>query len=1094
MNTVTICDDVYDSATWQTFVDVEDVREFCTKYYSSWPVTAKIFLNSVSQSNDITPYDEASVARLAQLEGHFYIVVFPEGIETIFIIIAIAVAAVAVGLSFLLRPHTTPNAPNQQDQSPNNELSDRQNTDRPNERIPDIFGKLWSTPDLIAQPYKIFDGTGTEIEYAYYCIGRGSYTIDQVRDDLTPMSQIQGSSVEVYGPFTSPNFGTPSLRIGAAIGEPVRAIKPSTAINGQTLIAPNLTGGGVFTGPFVVGDANTTDIWFNFTAQSGAYQVPSSTGVQASVTVTIQVGVTPVDASGTPTAAEVLTNVNLIGSAVSKLRVGVTLKYHCATPGLQSVRAKRTSNTNIAANTSVSDETQWRDCLAVDPVTQAHFGNVTTVQTLTLPTPTALALKQRKLQLLVTRNIAIGTLSGGFVSFAPAGPSQFAGDILFAIATDPFIGNRPFNEVDTTEIYATLLAVQAYFGTTLVTNFDFTFDDKSVSFEESFADICTAAFCQGYRRASVLSLSFEQKTANSKGIFNHRNKLPGSETRTVTFGRPNDIDGIELTYNEPNDPAFPNQDTPKTITFPFTKYHVHCAGGTNVVRTFLNIGVSAAGVAYVMKARITVEGLAPITIFDDFGHSQTVQSGTTADVILNFTGDGVSSILFQVWSGTIGDELNFDGQYLYIAKVSDGINLIPITDLNFSGPDWSAIAGSVVTVTAVNSAAVNPKRITTVGIRNNVQAYLLGQRLYNKLIYQNTVTQFNATQEAGLSIINDRLLVADNTRQDTQDGEVSDSLALLLTLSQPVVFVAGRTYNIFLWHYDQTVESIGITAGVVPTNPHLFKDWDSTKLYRINDRVSFAGINYVAITTSTNLEPDTSGAAWQVASITTQVILAGAPSLPVVTDDNSFAKTGYIIVDNVQARSAAFLLSEKTPQDGMTYQVKAINYDDRYYFNDQDFIHGIVLSNGDSGQIGTAIAPGSTYRSSIATDLNPASGSSSTGHAGKVAGFFVPAVPPHNTPPFADGSPSDLENGDVIWSGFPAIRLSGATTLSIVVSALTAHTALILNGVPAALVGAATYTASIPAGTYLSTVTVEAKTTLANGGPASITITDISIT
>src|ERR1051326_6374501 len=763
MNKVTLCENALEPSTWIT-QDVDDVCAVLKEHFITWPETAKIYLNQVSETNDVTPHDPASVEQLQKLSGHFYVVVYPQGIETILIIVAIAVAAAAVGLSFLLRPHaTTPNLPaNQQTQSPNNELSDRQNTQRSGQRIPDIYGKVWSTPDLIQVPYRVFNGSGQETEYSYMCIGRGSYTIDQVREDQTPVSQITGMSVEVYGPFTSPNSGSPVLRIGAAIGEPVRYVKASTSVNGQTLIAPNLTGAG-FIGPFLVGDATTTDIWFNFTAESGSYSINGTNGVQSAVSTTIEVGITPVDASGAPTGLETFTTVTLTGSATLKDRVGVTLKVHLAAAGMVLVRAHRTSNTNISANISVSDEVKWRDCYAVAPVVQSDFGNITTVQTLTLPKPSALAIQARKLNLLVTRNIPIGTLAGGVVTFGAPGPTRSAADIICAIAHDQRIGNRPAAEIDFVGIYTAINAVAAYFGTTLCTEFCFTFDDAKVSFEESVADIAAAVFCVAYRRGSVLSLSFEKQTKNSVLLFNHRNKIPKSETRTVTFGTQDDLDSIALTYTEPNDPLSPNQDIAKTLTFPVNRYHINSTGGSGGVKYAWVGGISVNGQAYNLQLSLKVTGLAGINVQDNFGHSVFIASGSQQTVTLAFVGDGVTSIALVFNANNVGDQLNMDVWNPYIAKTSDNINLIPPADLDFAGGGWVANAGAFVVVTPVDSPAINPKQITAVGIRNNVQAYLLGSRLYNKLLNQNTVTQFQGTEEASVLIQYNRILVADNT-------------------------------------------------------------------------------------------------------------------------------------------------------------------------------------------------------------------------------------------------------------------------------------------------------------------------------------------
>lgn len=67
--------------------------------------------------------------------------------------------------------------------------------------------------------------------------------------------------------------------------------------------------------------------------------------------------------------------------------------------------------------------------------------------------------------------------------------------------------------------------------------------------------IADAVFCKAYRRGSSIKLTFEKETDSSVMLFNHRNKLPGSETRTATFGYINDNDGVELDYISPEDDA-----------------------------------------------------------------------------------------------------------------------------------------------------------------------------------------------------------------------------------------------------------------------------------------------------------------------------------------------------------------------------------------------------------------------------------------------------------------------------------------------------------------------------------------------------------
>lgn len=148
----------------------------------------------------------------------------PQGFDPITIAIAAIVAAVAI---VALIP--TPSIPkvNGQDigersESPNNRLSGQTNIARPYEAIPEIFGRIIAFPDLI-QP-SLFEYIGN-IKYVreVFCIGRGEYQINQIRDDQTELSAVSGSSSTVYGPGSSPS----DLRIG----------RESNDVDGQELIA-----------------------------------------------------------------------------------------------------------------------------------------------------------------------------------------------------------------------------------------------------------------------------------------------------------------------------------------------------------------------------------------------------------------------------------------------------------------------------------------------------------------------------------------------------------------------------------------------------------------------------------------------------------------------------------------------------------------------------------------------------------------------------------------------------------------------------------------------------------------------------------------
>jgi hypothetical protein len=864
-NTVTICEDALDPSTWQKYEDIGDVRNFLMDHFGVWPDTARIYLDHVSQKSDITPSDEAGVERLGKVNGDFFVVVYPAAIATILLIVALVVAAVAIALVFLFRPSVK--KPQNED-SANNQLANRTNQARPLERIPDIYGQLWATFDLLAVPYRTFE-SNVEFEHCYMCIGRGQYQMNaaDIRDDITPAQQEQGNSVQVYGPGLNPNLGSaPDIQIGAVIGERVKNLQVFGSVNGQILRAPNLgtvignnnirfvspnliqtndpnidftknfsigdvltvgglnandalavdSGGiqpsvdlsvqatingisasqisltnpaasnanwsalaafagghstyrsidlianGAFTVPqltstipgFVILNPSMQEIWCNFVAQQGLYTIDTK-GRQYGGYAVIWVYVTQCDSTGAPIANTTLIHkIQLQGTSTDKLPKGSTLKITISPVlgfGGVIIYAKRNSPTYIRKGVTVVDEVQWRDCYIVSDPGNIDFGNVTTVQTKTQATLSATSVKERKLNALVTRKLPQWTGVG--TAFGAPTATKNAADIICAMALDPFIGDRVVSELDLVNIYGVAGpagAIETYFGSTNFDEFCYTFDDSKVSFEESLADLAQAIFCVAYRRGNVLSLSFEKPTNNSVILFNHRNKVPKSETRTVTFGSADDNDGINLDYVEPNAPNYPNLDTMVTLYFP------------------------------------------------------------------------------------------------------------------------------------PNQSAKNPKKVTAIGVRNKAQALALGFRLYNKILYQNTVVEFESTEEAALLVLQDRISVADNTRSDTQDGEVLDQVGLLLTLSQKVTFDGVSTYSIYLQDEDGTVDVIGITPG---PNPN-------------------------------------------------QVVLASPPTNPCSFDPDNFARTTYMIVSSIPTRASAFLLTEKSPKDGKLYSVKAVNYAPEYYQDD----------------------------------------------------------------------------------------------------------------------------------------------------------------
>ena len=318
------------------------------------------------------------------------------------------------------------------------------------------------------------------------------------------------------------------------------------------LCSPSVTNTTDWEGPFVIATNTATiaEVFSNFVAEQGMYMTNGTS--QYATSVTVNLGITPIDKYNNVLGAEVITTFTLNGSATLTSLIAGTLQVAITPSEYLAVRACRTTPKNTTFAGTVVDEVRWAGVMGMTPLDITDFGNVTTVQSVTQATTGALSVKDRKLNMDVTRNLATWTGSGTTMTTALTPVTDFA-NILYNICLDPLIGNCTPSEIDFAGISATYAQMDTYFGSNLATQFCYTFDNAGTSFEEAVAIVANAVFCSAYRRGNLISVTFEQKNEASSMLFNHRNKLPKSETRAVRFGIEKDYDGVELTWVDPVD-------------------------------------------------------------------------------------------------------------------------------------------------------------------------------------------------------------------------------------------------------------------------------------------------------------------------------------------------------------------------------------------------------------------------------------------------------------------------------------------------------------------------------------------------------------
>ena len=215
----------------------EDLFELVTGIYpKGMPPNTYWYHETWDTECDVTPETAEDIIALNDKGGSFYIVTYPAGPETwipILVSAFITVAAVLL-MPMPVIPNGSANAP----PSPNNALAQRTNRQRQGGRTADIYGQVWSVPDLVAVTYTVYINNRA-IEMSYMVVGRGWYLVTEALDDTTPIDQVFGSGVLIFNPDSTLD-DTPAYQFGSAFTPDEAALsrlttKRYTSVNGQLL-------------------------------------------------------------------------------------------------------------------------------------------------------------------------------------------------------------------------------------------------------------------------------------------------------------------------------------------------------------------------------------------------------------------------------------------------------------------------------------------------------------------------------------------------------------------------------------------------------------------------------------------------------------------------------------------------------------------------------------------------------------------------------------------------------------------------------------------------------------------------------------------
>lgn len=119
--------------------------------------------------------------------------------------------------------------------------------------------------------------------------------------------------------------------------------------------------------------------------------------------------------------------------------------------------------------------------------------------------------------------------------------------------------------------------------------------------------------------------------------------------------------------------------------------------GATVTKYFFDAGIALNAVQYQVSIVVKNQGTQPVFISSNYSTSSAIPAGATQNITLTIAGNGATHVQLAIQTTAPGDLLNVLATSPVIAKVSDGLNLIPAVNQNFTG--WTASAGEGILLT-----------------------------------------------------------------------------------------------------------------------------------------------------------------------------------------------------------------------------------------------------------------------------------------------------------------------------------------------------------------------------------------------------------
>ena len=728
-------------------------------------VPFRVFLEEIGEDNDVTEDFDAlkqdAVFHILEGAGGGAI----KGVMKVFSIILKPLAK-------LLTPSTkgaSNNLANQQADSPNNSLTDRNNKARPYERTYDICGRVQTIPNNLMTTYKVFDNAGRIIEYGYYDAGRGHLDVkaEDITDGDTKVQEITGTSVAVYAPYTSPNnTSAPQLLVGEAIDQKLYITIASNEVDGAVLKAQN----GIRVNPSDTGEISlqgTTGIVRDATGDSAFTEILSVGDVAVFNVIQVK---DVANVSGSY-------SVTYVDDFEVRVAVGGMLSEWQKLPSGFTHLTQGTDVWISPSNTYDKSLTDWTTLNRL-PV-ERIVANIAAANGMYKDNGS-------KLRASVTVELQYQLLDGNGTPYGPVYSKQGT------------ISGRSSDYTGVT-IYADLpSASKVRVRARRVTNLDLAFEGTVVD-EVSYINL--------YGQIRDTTPNYGNRTT----VHSARKQTP----RAAEVKQPQlRMVVTEMAYKYLGNGVFDSVRTPNTQA---VQSLIRLARDPDVGA----LNLTTANMDKLLAVQSEIEsyfGSASAGefcyTFDDYKTTMQDIVTTIAEAIFCTPYRRGADILLDFERPRIGPEMVFTHRSKTTAteKWTRTFNDAQVYDsLKFSYIDPDTNVKETISIPA--EGGVNTETYDSKGIRNYRQAYWAAYRRYQKNLLKKVTVSFTATEEGIFAMPGRAVSVVKGSRMAPQDGYIIAVNGLTLTLSQPVTFTPGDDHSLILKKRDGGVQSVAVVPG-----------------------------------------------------------------------------------------------------------------------------------------------------------------------------------------------------------------------------------------------------------------------------------------